>query len=73
MKDKSRLLRKMEAEAAEKARVEREKRVSQKYRKVRFVDKQKVSRKLARVDKKLQGHARGGNDALVRKCRLHCC
>ena len=54
VKDKSRLLRKMEAEAAEKARVEREKTVTKKYHKVRFVDRTKVTRKLERVEKQIR-------------------
>ena len=53
LKDKTRLLRKMEEEAKGKQLVEREKRITKKYHKVRFVDRQKVSRKLARVDKQL--------------------
>jgi hypothetical protein len=52
-KDKKRLLAKMEEEAGIKQKVAREKRVTKKYHKVRFVDKQKVSRRLARVEKKL--------------------
>ncbi len=53
-KDKARLLKRMEAEAVEKAKVEREKRITKKYHKVRFVDRQKVTRKLERVEKKIK-------------------
>jgi hypothetical protein len=53
-KDKKRLLRRMEKEAARREGVAHEKKITKKYHKVKFVDRKKTSRKLDQVERKLR-------------------
>jgi hypothetical protein len=64
-KDKKRLLKRLEKEAGVKQEVAREKRITKKYHKVRFVDKKKVTRKLEQTRKRIKALVAAGQQVRV--------